>query len=49
LFISPGYDSHYAEQVGGAFEKTVSILKDCGFKYYATFKSSKPEFHPIQI
>ncbi len=45
--ITLGSDAHYAEQVGGAFEQTASILKDCGFKYYATFNSRMPEFHPL--
>ncbi len=45
--ITLGSDAHYANQVGGAFETVASILKDCGYKYYATFKSRSPEFHPL--
>ena len=42
--ITIGADAHTPDKVAYAFDKAYNILKDCGFRYYTTFKDRKPEF-----
>ena len=43
--ITLGSDDHEAKYLGYAFDQAQDLLKDCGFKYYCTFKDRKAEFH----
>lgn len=43
--ITLGSDDHQAKYLGYAFDQAQDLLKDCGFKYYCTFKDRKAEFH----
>lgn len=45
--ITLGSDGHIPEHLGYLFEHAGSILKTCGFKYYAAYKNRKPEFYPL--
>ena len=40
--ITIGADGHCPEHIAYDFDKVPSILKDCGFKYYAEYKERKP-------
>ena len=45
--ITMGADAHVPEYVAYEFDKTVQIIKNCGFKYYTVFKNRKAEFIPL--
>lgn len=42
--VTTGADAHEPQYVGFSFDKAAAILKECGFKYYAVFRSRDPEF-----
>lgn len=45
--ITTGSDAHAPEQIACAFDRTAEILKECGFRYYATFEKRSPSFHKL--
>lgn len=45
--LTLGSDAHMPDHLGYAFDRIGNLLKDCGFRYYTTFKDRKPEFHPL--
>ena len=45
--ITVGSDAHVPGQIAHAFDKAAEILKDCGFRYYATYEKRTPVFHKI--
>ena len=45
--ITVGADAHTPDKVAYDFDKAFAILKDCGFRYYTSFKDRKPEFIPL--
>lgn len=45
--ITLGSDAHTPETLGDRFADCGEILKGCGFKYYAVYKSRKPEMRPL--
>jgi histidinol-phosphatase (PHP family) len=42
--VTLGSDSHNPNSLGYGFKEAVDILQSVGFKYYAIFRSGKPEF-----
>ncbi len=45
--ITAGSDAHSPGQIAHAFGRAADILKDCGFRYYATFEKRSPSFHKL--
>ena len=45
--ITVGADAHTPDKIAYDFDKAFAILKDCGFRYYTSFKDRKPEFIPL--
>ena len=45
--LTVGSDAHRPEEVGGAFERTEELLKECGFRYYTVFHERKPVFYKL--
>lgn len=45
--ITTGSDAHEPGQIAYAFDRAADILKDCGFRYYATFEKRSPSFHKL--
>lgn len=45
--ITAGSDAHEPGKIAHAFDRAAEILKDCGFRYYATYKNRIPSFHKI--
>lgn len=45
--ITVGSDAHSPTQIAYAFDRAADILKDCGFRYYATFEKRSPSFHKL--
>lgn len=45
--LTLGSDAHCPEHLAYAFDSIAPVLKECGFKYYTTFKERKPEFHSL--
>lgn len=45
--ITLGSDAHAPEYIGYDFEKTRSILTDCGFRYLTVYHQRKPDFIPL--
>ena len=45
--LTIGSDAHDPTRLGYAFEKIPALLKQVGFRYYTTFQSRKPIFHPL--
>lgn len=45
--ITLGSDSHVPETLGEHFSTYLRLLKDLNFKYIATYKDMKPQFHSI--
>lgn len=45
--ITIGADAHTPEKIAHSFPQAASLLKDCGYKYYAAYKTRTPEFHPL--
>lgn len=45
--ITPGSDAHEPQQIAHSFDRAAEILKDCGFRYYATYQKRTPIFHRL--
>ncbi|MDO5135677.1 MAG: histidinol-phosphatase HisJ family protein [Eubacteriales bacterium] len=45
--VTIGADAHAPSKVAFAFAQGASVLRECGFSYYAVFRERKPEFFPI--
>lgn len=45
--VTVGSDAHGPGQIAHAFGRAAAILKDCGFRYYATYEKRRPVFHKI--
>lgn len=45
--LTIGTDAHTPQNVGLCLEKGLELARRAGFKYIATFKERKPEFHKI--
>lgn len=45
--VTVGSDAHKPEQIAACFDRAADILKDCGFRYYATFEKRSPSFHKL--
>lgn len=45
--VTVGSDAHTPEQIAACFDRAADILKDCGFRYYATFEKRSPSFHRL--
>lgn len=45
--ITMGSDAHTPNFIGCAMEARQELLKDCGFRYFATFAEQKPIFHKL--
>lgn len=45
--ITLGSDAHAAPHVGCAIRKGQELLRQCGFRYFTTFKGGKPQFMPL--
>lgn len=42
--ITVGSDAHVRENIGYGFETAEELMKECGFRYYTTFKDRQPDF-----
>ena len=42
-----GSDAHAPGQIAHAFDRAAEILKDSGFRYYATYEKRTPTFHKL--
>lgn len=45
--ITVGSDAHVPWQVGCRVAQAQELLRECGFRYFATYKKRKPEFHRL--
>ncbi|MBQ2061176.1 MAG: histidinol-phosphatase HisJ family protein [Oscillospiraceae bacterium] len=45
--ITIGSDAHSPDYVGCRVAETQELLRQCGFRYFATFTRGKPEFRPL--
>lgn len=45
--ITLGSDAHVPEHVGCAIRERQELLRQCGFRYFATFTRGVPEFRPL--
>lgn len=45
--ITVGSDAHTPDKITANYDTAVSILSDCGFKYYTTFEKRSASFHKI--
>lgn len=45
--VTAGSDAHEPGQIAHAFSRAAEILKDCGFRYYATYQKRTPVFHKL--
>lgn len=45
--VTTGSDAHTPEQIAHAFDRACDILKECGFRYYATYEKRMPAFHKL--
>lgn len=45
--ITVGADAHRPEDIAAGFCEAESLLKECGFDYYATFEKRSPHMHRI--
>ena len=45
--VTLGSDAHSPETLGYGFERCGQMLKSCGFKYYAVFRSRKISMEPL--
>lgn len=45
--VTVGSDAHAPGQIAHAFDRAAEILKECGFRYYATFEKRSPSFHKL--
>ncbi len=47
--LTIGSDAHRSGQVGAGFLDACRLMKSLGFRYYATYRNRKPEFHPLDV
>lgn len=45
--ITVGSDAHTPDMIANGFDRAASILSDCGFRYYNTFRNRVPEYHKL--
>lgn len=45
--VTVGSDAHGPKQIAYAFDRTAELLKECGFRYYATYEKRTPCFHKL--
>ena len=45
--ITTGSDAHRVGQVGAGFTDAYKLLKELDFRWYCTYRSRKPRFHPL--
>lgn len=45
--VTVGSDAHAPGQIAHAFDRAAEILKECGFRYYATYEKRSPSFHKL--
>lgn len=45
--VTVGSDAHEPGQIAHAFDRAAEILKDCDFRYYATYEKRMPSFHKL--
>ncbi|MDE7246867.1 MAG: histidinol-phosphatase HisJ family protein [Lachnospiraceae bacterium] len=45
--VTTGSDAHTPGQITRAFDRAAEILKECGFRYYATYEKRTPSFHKL--
>lgn len=45
--VTVGSDAHDPEQIAHDFDRAAEILKECGFRYYATYEKRSPSFHKL--
>lgn len=45
--ITLGSDAHRPEDVGRSIAQTQQLLRDCGFRWFATFTGGQPQQHPL--
>lgn len=47
--ITIGSDAHRVGQVGSGFADAAALLKSLDFRWYTTYRSRKPQFHPLDL
>lgn len=45
--VTVGSDAHKPKLIACAFDRAAEIIKDCGFRYYATYEKRIPSFHKL--
>lgn len=45
--VTVGSDAHEPKLIAYAFDRAAEIIKDCGFRYYATYEKRIPSFHKL--
>jgi len=45
--VTVGSDAHAPGQIAYSFDRAAAILKECGFRYYATYEKRTPSFHKL--
>ena len=45
--VTLGSDAHRPEHVGLGIREGQALLRECGFRYFCTFRQMRPEFHPL--
>lgn len=45
--VTLGSDAHRPEHVGLGIREGQALLRQCGFRYFCTFREMKPVFHPL--
>lgn len=45
--VTLGSDAHKEQDIAAGFDTAVSVLRDCGFRYYAVFTNRKPELFKL--
>ena len=45
--VTLGSDAHRPEHVGLGIREGQALLRECGFRYFCTFRQMRSEFHPL--
>ncbi len=45
--VTIGSDAHDPRYIGYEFAKAAELLKECGFRYYTTYRERRPQFHKL--
>ncbi len=45
--VTVGSDAHTPTQIAHAFGRAAELLKQCGFRYFATYEKRSPSFHKL--